>query len=84
LFIPSEALTARVYCHAGFMLRIDVVENSASSRKRFTSQPTDVSMNCAVYTCDLSVMLWYEDKGRLRPVTCHKDTAKGGGGGVDG
>lgn len=55
---------------------VDVVENSSSSRKRSACQPKDMSMKCAVYTCDLSVMLWYKDKGRLRSVTCNKDTAK--------
>jgi hypothetical protein len=58
---------------------VDVVKNSASSRKRFACQPKDVSTNCSLYRCDLSCMLWYEDKGRLRPVTCHEDTGKGGG-----
>jgi hypothetical protein len=35
----------------------------------------------SVYRCDLSFMLWSGDKGRLRPVTCHEDMGKGGGGG---
>jgi hypothetical protein len=59
---------------------VDVAENSPSSLKRFACQPKDMSMNCAVYSCDLSFTLWYEDKGRLHLVTCHEDTGKGGGG----
>jgi len=59
---------------------VDVVENSASSRKRFACQPKDRSMNCAVYRCDLSFMLWHEDKGRLRPVNMPWGQREGGRG----
>ena len=59
---------------------VDVVKNSASSRKRFVCQPKDVSLNYSVYRCELSFMLCCEDKGRLRLVTCHEDTGRGGGG----